>query len=121
MISLRRLAFTTASFAMAGAGLATAAMAQDYSLWLYSGDSTTVDGYLLTEEAVYANCDEDCLDLDLFLYDAVTGELVAQDTAEDAVPYVVAPWDGDFVVEVSMPDCSHPDGCAVWVSSDHGF
>jgi hypothetical protein len=116
-----RWGLSVACVAITTTGLATVAQAQDYSLWLYSGDVTTVDGYLLSGEGVYGSCDQDCLDMDLFLYDAVTGELVAQDTAIDAVPYVVAPWDGDFVVEVTMPDCSHPDGCAAWLSSDYGF
>lgn len=47
--------------------------------------------------------------------------LGAQDTELDAVPYVVALWDGDFVVEVTMPDCTHLDGCAVWLDSDYCF
>jgi hypothetical protein len=116
-----RATLTGTCFAIAAAGFASAAIAQDRSLWLYNGDTTMVDGYFLAGEGVYGACDEDCFDLDLFLYDAVTGDLVAQDVETDAVPYVVAPWDGDFVLEVTMPDCSHADGCAAWVSSDHGF
>ncbi|PSN05780.1 hypothetical protein C7271_08025 [filamentous cyanobacterium CCP5] len=97
------------------------AQAQDRSLWLHNGDYTTVSGYLIAGESVYGECDQDCADLDLFLYDAVSGELVYEDSAIDAVPFVTAPWDGDFIVEVVMPDCAHPEGCAVWLSSDYGF
>jgi len=118
---INRWTMPAAVVAVATAGFATHAHAQDYSLWLYNGDITTVNGYLLSGEGVYGSCDEDCLDMDLFLYDAVTGELVAQDTEVDAVPYVVAPWEGDFVLEVTMPSCNHSEGCAAWVSSDYGF
>lgn len=103
------------------ASTAPQAQAQDRSLWLYDGNYTTVSGYLVAGESVYGSCDEDCADLDLFLYDAASGELVYEDTAIDSVPYVTAPWDGDFIVEVVMPNCVHPQGCAVWLSSDYGF
>jgi hypothetical protein len=120
MSRLRPLAFmSTAAIALAAASLP--ALAQDRSLWLYQGDSTTVDGYFAAGETIYGSCDEDCLDMDLYLYDSNTGELVYQDTAVDSVPYVVAPWEGNFVVEVTMPNCTHPDGCAAWLSSDYGF
>ncbi len=117
----RQLALTATGIVMTTIGFATAASAQDRSLWLYSGETTVLDGYFFTGEGIYGECDEDCFDMDLFLYDAVTGELVSQDVEPDAVPYVIAPWEGDFVVEITMPNCSHPDGCAVWVSSEHGF
>lgn len=103
------------------ASAAPQAQAQDRSLWLYNGEYTTVSGYLIAGETVYGACDEDCTDLDLFLYDAASGELVYEDTAIDSIPFVTAPWDGDFIVEVVMPSCVHPQGCAVWLSSDYGF
>jgi hypothetical protein len=121
MALTRRATLTGTCLAIAAAGLASAALAQDRTLWLYTGDTTTVDGYFFYGEGIYGDCDADCFDLDLFLYDAVTGELVDQDVEPDAVPYVIAPWEGDFVIEVTMPDCDHPDGCAVWISSDEGF
>lgn len=97
-----------------------AAKAQSRDLWLYNGDSVTVEGYFLEEEGIYGWCDEDCYDLDLFLYDTA-GNLVWQDTAADANPQVYAPYEGNFIVEVTMPNCDHPEGCAVWVDSDAGF
>ena len=47
------------------------AKAQDRSLWLYNGQSTSIEGYFLEGEYIYGDCDQDCFDLDLFLYDAV--------------------------------------------------
>ena len=119
---LKRYSLLTATL-MAGFSIMTAvspARAQDRSLWLYNGQSTTVEGYFLAGEYIYGACDDDCLDLDLFLYDA-NGVLMYEDTEMDAVPMVAAPFEGSFSVEVSMPNCSHPEGCEVWVSSDHGF
>ncbi|MGF1569552.1 MAG: hypothetical protein ACFCVD_16040 [Nodosilinea sp.] len=122
MIQLRYLAFATTAVAITATTLAAApASAQDRSLWLYSGESATVEGYLTAGEAVYGSCDEDCMDMDLFLFDANTGDLVYEDSAVDSAPVVVAPWEGNFVMQVTMPNCTHPDGCAAWVSSDYGF
>lgn len=122
MIHFRPTVLITTALAVATAALAaTPAQAQDRSLWLYSGESTSVEGYLGYGETVYGSCDEDCMDMDLYLYDAFTGELVYEDSAIDSTPFVVAPWEGDFVIEVTMPNCAHPEGCAAWVSSDHGF
>jgi hypothetical protein len=97
-----------------------AAQAQDRSLWLSYGQSATVQGYFAAGERIYGSCDGDCYDLDLFLYDAY-GQLVYQDTATDAVPVIAAPYEGTFTIEISMPNCAHPSGCAAWVSSDYGF
>ncbi len=96
------------------------AQAQDRELWLFNGESTTVSGYFLEGERIYGSCDSDCADLDLFLYDA-GGNLVSSDTLLDAVPIVAVPFTGDFLVEVTMVNCTHSAGCAVEVSSDHGF
>jgi hypothetical protein len=74
----------------------------------------------LADEAVYASCDDDCTDLDLLLYDAGSGELVASDTLVDAVPVVVAPYEGNFVIEVVMASCS-AEPCEAWTTSDAGF
>ncbi|MEL6136265.1 MAG: hypothetical protein AAFR42_02475 [Cyanobacteria bacterium J06628_6] len=110
------VAFTTAAIV----GTMTEARAQDRDLWLYNGQTATVEGYFAAGEAIYGSCDGDCYDLDLFLYNGA-GQLVYQDTELDSVPVVVAPYEGTFFVEVSMPNCSHSQGCAAWVSSDYGF
>jgi hypothetical protein len=56
---------------------------------------------------VAAVCDEDCLDIDLHLYDD-NGNLVDQDTADDDIPYVsVTPkWSATFTIRVSIPVCT---------------
>ncbi|MEM8810834.1 MAG: hypothetical protein AAGF01_32895 [Cyanobacteria bacterium P01_G01_bin.38] len=102
------------------AGMAVEAQAQDRSLWLYDGDSDIVEGYFAAGEEIYGGCDEDCYDLDLFMYNE-QGDVVAQDTAVDAAPVLVAPYEGSFMIEVSMPNCSHVEGCEVWLSSEYGF
>lgn len=99
---------------------AVPAIAQNRSLWLYNGQNATVSGYFLAGENIYGTCDSDCYDLDLFLYDTA-GNLVASDTLLDSYPIVTAPYTGNFSVTVTMPNCSHSAGCAVGVSSDHGF
>ncbi|MEO0541536.1 MAG: hypothetical protein AAFZ80_11825 [Cyanobacteria bacterium P01_A01_bin.105] len=120
MLKLRSM-LTAAAFAtVAIAGTIVDANAQDRTLWLYEGDTTSVQGYFEAGEVIYGSCDDDCYDLDLFLYNT-KGDLVYYDTELDAIPVVVAPTDGTFMIEVSMPDCSHSEGCAVWVSSDLGF
>ncbi|WP_026100865.1 hypothetical protein [Synechococcus sp. PCC 7336] len=119
MFNLRSLLATVAIAATALAGIALEANAQR-SLWLYNGGSTTVEGYFNAGESIYGTCDGDCFDLDLFLYDA-NGNAIGSDTATDAFPIVTAPAEGYYTVEVTMPDCSHPQGCAVEVTSDFGF
>lgn len=52
-------------------------------------------------------CDEDCPDLDLYLYDA-DGNLIDSDTGSDDYPMVqVSPrWSDRFSVKVSMANCT---------------
>ena len=75
---------------------------------------------MLAGEVVNATCDSDCTDLDIMLYDATSGELVASDTLVDAQPVVAAPYEGNFVIEVVMASCS-VEPCATWTTSEHGF
>ena len=82
--------------------------------------ATTVTGFFLQGESIYANCDEDCMDLDLYLYTEM-GVLVDSDIEEDSFPIVTAPYDGNFAIEVTMPSCVHSAGCSASISSDHGF
>ncbi|HEY9886982.1 MAG TPA: hypothetical protein V6D02_01175 [Candidatus Obscuribacterales bacterium] len=93
---------------------------EPYTTFLASGESEVYGGYLLAGEEIYASCDANCEDLDLFLYDAVTEEVVASDTELDAFPVVVAPYDGEFWVETVMVTC-YTDVCEAWTDSDAGF
>jgi hypothetical protein len=95
-------------------------MAQDRSLWLHDGEETSVSGYFYAGENIYGDCDGDCYDLDLFLYDNA-GRLVDSDELKDAYPILQAPYEGTFSVRVKMYDCTHVAGCAVEISSDYGF
>mgnify|MGYP001797346235 FL=1 len=122
--------FGKLAIAMGMGGLMTAslvpgAIAQDfepepYTTFLGSGESEIYEGYLLAGEAVYASCDFDCSDLDIYLYDAQTGELMEADTLLDSEPIVVAPYDGDFIIETVMVTCS-TSICEAWTNSDEGF
>jgi len=66
--------------------------------------------YLSLEEGVeygiVAVCDQDCTDVDLWLYDE-NNNLIDEDTDTDDYPLVtVSPqWTGDFKVKVKMYDC----------------
>jgi hypothetical protein len=101
-------------------GTAPEANAQSRELWLYNNGAETVEGYFFAGEEIYGWCDQDCYDLDMVLYDA-NGQVVVQDVAPDANPQVYAPYEGTFYIEVTMPNCSHPQGCAVWLDSTEGF
>jgi len=96
------------------------AIAQDRSLWLTHNSRTRLQGYFLQNEDIFALCDTDCQDIDLFLYNE-QGTLVDSDDAVDAFPIVTAPYDGAFTLEITMPACSHSAGCAASISSDFGF
>ncbi|NER78457.1 MAG: hypothetical protein F6K42_02550 [Leptolyngbya sp. SIO1D8] len=102
------------------AGTASFVKAQSYTDFLASGDSVTYEGYFLADEDIYGSCDENCEDLDIYLYDAFTGELIESDTLADANPIVTAPYDGDFLVETVMVTC-YSSACETWVDSDYGF
>ncbi|MGY2766913.1 hypothetical protein [Thermostichus sp. MS-CIW-26] len=97
-----------------------AAWAQSRSLWLLNGQSTVVTGYFYRGENIWAQCDQDCFDVDLVLYDA-SGQVVAADELLDDFPIVQAPYEGNFSVKVIMASCLHPSGCAVIVDSDYSF
>jgi hypothetical protein len=56
----------------------------------------------------------------VYLYDAVSGDLVASDTLLDAYPIVTAPYEGYFFIEVFMVDCE-AGACETWTDSDVGF
>ncbi|MEM9006936.1 MAG: hypothetical protein AAGE59_25840 [Cyanobacteria bacterium P01_F01_bin.86] len=102
------------------AGTASFVKAQSRTTFLASGESETYEGYFLANEDIYASCDRNCEDLDIYLYDAFTGELITSDTLVDANPVVTAPYDGDFLVETAMITCS-TGTCETWTDSDHGF
>ncbi len=119
-LNVRSIATTLACASVAIAGIVSPAFAQDRTIWLNDNAETTVTGYFLEGEDIYASCDEDCSDLDLFLYTEI-GVLVDSDDAVDPFPIVTAPYDGTFSVQVTMPACNHTAGCSVSVSSDHGF
>jgi hypothetical protein len=106
--------------ALSLAGTAGLAQAESRSDWLSEGESITYEGYLLEGEDVFGACDEDCTDLDIYLYDAVSGDLIAEDVLVDSFPVVTAPYDGDFLIEVYMVTCS-VEPCLAEIDSDHGF
>ena len=115
------LPFSAVSLAVVAiATTANSAIAQDRNLWLTDNQSTLLQGYFLQGEDIYAICDEDCQDLDLFLYD-INGTLVDADEALDAFPIVTAPYEGTFSIKIFMPSCNHRAGCAASISSEYGF
>lgn len=118
--NLRVLASTLACASIATVGSIVPAFAQDRTVWLQDNEQTTITGYFLQGENISANCDSDCMDLDLFLYNEM-GAMVDSDDAIDAYPIVTAPYDGTFQIQVSMPSCTHMAGCSVAVSSEYGF
>ncbi|MGC1308339.1 MAG: hypothetical protein WA885_14030 [Phormidesmis sp.] len=118
--TLLALASTVACTSVAFLALVSPAMAQDRVLWLEDNEQAAMAAYLLEGESVYATCDQDCSDLDLFLYNDL-GAMVASDDELDSFPMVVAPYEGDFMIEVTMPSCPHSAGCSVSVSSDYSF
>ena len=119
-LSSRAIATSFACVSVALVGLVSPALAQSRSVWLNDDGQTTVTGYFLQGEDIYANCDEDCMDINLYLYNEM-GALVDADSAGDAFPIVTAPYDGTFIVEIAMPSCLHSAGCSAAISSDHGF
>lgn len=71
------------------------------SSWTYHADGG--ERYLN-----FAVCDEDCSDIDLYLYDQ-SGRLVAKDTARDAFPAVAwtVPYSQTLKVVVKMERCTY--------------
>mgnify|MGYP001800668993 CR=1 FL=1 len=120
LFNIRNIATGIACAGVALVGIVSPAMAQSRTLWLNDNGQTTVTGYFLEGEDIYASCDEDCMDLDLFLYTEL-GVLVDSDEELDSFPIITAPYDGTFSVQVTMPSCTHSAGCSVSVSSDYGF
>ena len=118
--NLRAVASSAVFVSLAVLGIVSPAIAGDHTIWLQEGEESTVTGYFLEGESIYAECDKDCEDLDLYLYTEL-GVLVDSDEALDAFPIVVAPYEGTFSIETVMPSCKHTAGCSVSISSDYGF
>ena len=93
-------------------GAAMPAIAQDQTVWLRDNEETTVTGYFLQGEDIFASCDDDCNDVDLFLFNEM-GVMVAADDATNTFPSVTAPYEGTFVLRVNVPSCNHGAGCSV--------
>lgn len=100
--------------------MATAASAEPHTAFLSTGEVEVYEAYFLAGEDIYASCDIDCEDLDIYLYDAYTGELIEADTLIDAEPVVTAPYEGTFLVETTMVTC-YAEICEAWTDSDGGF
>ena len=122
-----RSALSTAAFiSVAALGTINPAAAQDRIEILSTDESAMMTGYLYEGESVYAICDQDCSDIDLYLYNEdgspaydIYGNAVS-DIATDAFPVVTAPYEGTFMIEAYMSSCS-TSVCSVSVSSDNGF
>jgi len=80
------------------------------SFLMLDGESKVGPRYLEANEVVVAECDSNCSDMDLILYDE-SGQVVSVDSEIDAVPVVQAPYEGVFTVEAIMTSCSSGDGC----------
>ncbi|MEM6448679.1 MAG: hypothetical protein AAF703_00020 [Cyanobacteria bacterium P01_D01_bin.105] len=118
--SIRTALVSSLSVTFVVAGALSPVLAQEHSSWIEDNETKKVTGYLLQGESVSGLCDEDCSDLDLFLYNEM-GVMVDSDDGADANPIVTAPYEGTFVVEVAVPSCTHWAGCAVSIRSDQGF
>ncbi len=115
-----KLAAALSLGAIAVVSSAALVQAQSRSDWLHSGETVTYTGVLYENEVVFAGCDDDCTDLDMNLYDAISGDLVDSDVLEDASPVVVAPYEGEFIIEVVMISC-YAEPCETWTDSEAGF
>lgn len=118
--SLRRLVAAASLSGLAIAAINVPAKADVYTAFLANGESEVYEGYFLADEDIYASCDINCEDLNIYLFDLLTGELIESDTLADANPVVTAPYDGAFIVETEMVFC-YADICEVWTDSDEGF
>lgn len=99
-------------------GMGYASEVHPYSMWLKQGESFDLEQYLSANESMTAGCNEDCFDVDLILYDATKKEVVYQDIDANTNPKITAPYDGDFVVNLLLPNCSLSRGCKVWLDLD---
>ncbi|MEL7333039.1 MAG: hypothetical protein AAFN12_12375 [Cyanobacteria bacterium J06560_2] len=118
--NLHTIATSIACASVALVGIVSPALAESRTVWLDDNGQTTVTGYFVQGENIYADCDEDCMDLDLYLYTEM-GVLVDSDEAVDSYPIITAPYEGTFSIQVTMPSCTHSAGCSASISSDYGF
>lgn len=118
--SLRAIVSSVACASVALFGVVNPVLAQDRTVWLEEDESTMVTGYFMEGEVISAECDMDCTDIDMYLYTEL-GVLVDSDVEYDDYPVLIAPYEGEFSIEVTMPSCSHPAGCSAYISSEFGF
>ncbi len=111
---------------IAALGIISPAAAQDQTKLLSTNEFSIMTGYLYEGESVYAICDEDCSDINLYLYNqdgSITydeyGNAVAN-IATDSFPVVTAPYEGTYRIKAYMSSCS-TSICKISVSSDSGF
>ena len=117
---------TVAFVSVAALGTVNPVAAQDRTELLSTDESTMMTGYLYEGESVYAICDEDCSDIDLYLYNE-DGSVAyddygnaVSDITTDAFPSITAPYEGTYQIEAYMSSCS-TSICSISVSSDNGF
>ncbi|MEO1093417.1 MAG: hypothetical protein AAFX01_00780 [Cyanobacteria bacterium J06638_28] len=89
--------------------------------WMRNGDSSKVAGFFFADELISGQCSRHCYDIDLTLYDASTGNAVAQALGNSPAPELRAPYDGEFILEVAMVNCARSGGCRTSVSSEYGL
>ena len=93
----------------------------DHSRWLHTGETIQLKSFFFEGEQISGACSKDCYDLDLTLYDQLTQMPVVQELTNTATPTITAPYEGDFILEVSMSNCARSQGCRAWVQSEYEF
>ena len=117
---------TVAFVSVVTLGTISPAAAQDRTELLSTDESSMMTGYLNEGESVYAVCDEDCSDINLYLYSEDGSPVYDEygnavlDIATDALAVVTAPYEGTYRIEAYMSACS-TSVCSITVSSDNGF
>lgn len=117
---IRTIASTAIFTSITVITIVSPAAAQDRTAWIKDNETVTMTGYLMQGEDIYGLCDDDCNDINMFLYNEM-GVMVDSDNQINAYPIVTAPYDGTFVIEVTMPSCTHGVGCSISLNSDQGF
>ncbi|MEM8503843.1 MAG: hypothetical protein AAF716_11900 [Cyanobacteria bacterium P01_D01_bin.1] len=84
--------------------------------WLHTGESFQLERYFFKDETIGAKCGQDCYDLDLAVYDPKIKKPIAVDDDGSTEPAILAPYEGEFVLEIDMKNCAAAGGCRTWVA-----
>mgnify|MGYP001796605545 CR=1 FL=1 len=83
--------------------------------WLNNGERLQFAQFLFEDEPISATCSQDCYSIAMSLKDRQTQAVVAQTEEQGKHQSLQAPYEGEFILNVTMQNCARDGGCRTWL------